>query len=174
MELRRLEAPFGLAVRKALDAFDCGNEDVNGFLRRYAEPIALHGLGTVLVLMEDQRIVSFASLSFASIVLTNSEKGAFRSVTTAFGALRIGSIGTSVAHQGRSRGSTLLQATVGLGRKVSELVSVRYLVADANDSRVAWYQARGWVVNDARKERERLAGRGLTSMRFDLLRPVAD
>jgi hypothetical protein len=173
VELRRLEAPFEPGLRSALDAFDCGNEQVNGFLQGYAETIADHGLGTVLVLTEGREILSFASLSFASIVLTNSEKGEFRSVTTAFGALRIGSIGTAVTHQGRSCGSTLLQATVGLARKVSELVGVRYLVADANNDRVGGYEGRGWVTNDAKKERERLGARNLTSMRFDLLRPVA-
>jgi hypothetical protein len=92
-------------------------------------------------------------------------------VTTAFGAVRIGSIGTATAHQGRSCGSTVLQATVALARQVSDVIPVRYVVADANDERISWYQGRGWVVNGALKERDRLAGRSLTSMRFDLRRP---
>jgi GNAT superfamily N-acetyltransferase len=173
MELRRLKAPFEFGVRSAIDAFDCDNQQVNGFLRHYAEPIVDQGLGTVLVLVEDGEILSFVSLSFASMTLTNSEKGAFRSVTTAFGAVRIGSIGTATRHQGRSCGSTLLQATVGRARRISEIVGVRYLMADANDDRVSWYQGRGWVTNGALKERDRLAGRKLTSMRFDLRRSVA-
>ena len=58
MELRRLEAPFEPGLRSALDAFDCGNEQVNGFLRGYAETIVDHGLGTVLVLTEGREILS--------------------------------------------------------------------------------------------------------------------
>lgn len=113
MELRRLKAPFEPRVRSAIEAFDCGNSQVNGFLRDYAEPIVDQDLGTVLVLVEHGEILSFVSLSFAGMTLTNSEKGVFRSVTTAFGAVRIGAIGTATAHQGRSCGSDLLQATVG-------------------------------------------------------------
>lgn len=82
--------------------------------------------------------------------------------------LRIGSIGTATPHQGRSCGSTVLRATAALARRVSETVGVRYLVADANQDHVSWYQGRGWVTNRSRKERDRLAGRALTSMRFDL------
>src|SRR5215216_2828073 len=104
MQLGRLEAPFEQRLRAAITAFDCGNEQVNGYLQGYAETIVAHGLGTVLVLTEGSEIRGFVSLSFASIVLTNSEKGSFRSVRTAFGAVRVGSIGTALQHQGRSCG----------------------------------------------------------------------
>jgi hypothetical protein len=174
MQLGRLEAPFEPKLRAALTAFDCGNEQVNGYLRLYAETIVAHGLGTVLVLTEDSEIVGFVSLSFSSIVLTNSEKGSFRSVRTAFGAVRVGSIGTAIRHQGRSCGSTLLHATVGLAHRVADFVGVRFLVADANNDHVDWYRRRGWVLNDARRERDRLEGRNVTSMRFDLQRPAAE
>jgi hypothetical protein len=172
MQLGRLEAPFEPDLRVAIEAFDCGNPEVNGYLHRYAETIVAHGLGTVLVLTEGTEILGFVSLSFSSIVLTNSEKGTFRAVRTAFGSLRIGSIGTATRHQGRSCGSTLLHATVGLAHRVSGLVGVRFLVADANNDHVGWYGRRGWVPNDARRERDRLEGRSLTSMRFDLQRPA--
>ncbi len=168
MELRRLKGPFEPHVQRAIEAFDCGNSEVNGFLRHYAEPIVDHRLGTVLVLVEDGEILSFVSLSFASVSLTNAEKGVFRAVTTAYGAVRIGSIGTATRHQGRSCGSALLQATVARARRVSETVGLRYLVADANQERVSWYREHGWVANRSRKEQDRLAGRALTSMRFDL------
>lgn len=125
------------------------------------------------MLSDDAEILGFVSLSFSSIVLTNSEKGAFREVRTAFGALRIGSIGTAMPHQRRACGSTLLQASAALARRVSELVGVRFLVADANNDQVGWYERRGWVLNDAQRERERLHGRRLTSMRFDIQQPVA-
>lgn len=91
MQLGRLEAPFEPKLRAAITAFDCGNEQVNGYLQGYAETIVAHELGTVLVLTEDRAILGFVSLSFSSIVLTNSEKGSFRSVRTAFGAVRVGS-----------------------------------------------------------------------------------
>jgi hypothetical protein len=172
MQLGRFEAPVEPGLRAAIEAFDCGNPEVNGYLQRYAETIVAHGLGTVLVLTEEKEILGFVSLSFSSIVLTNSEKGTFRAVRTAFGALRIGSIRTAVAHQGRSCGSTLLYATVGLAHRVSDFVGVRFLVADANNDHVGWYGRRGWVPNDARRERDRLEGRNVTSMRFDLQRPA--
>ena len=173
MQLGRLEAPFEPKLRAAITAFDCRNEQVNGYLQGYAEMIVAHDLGTVLVLTEGGEILGFVSLSFSSIILTNSEKGSFRSVRTAFGAVRVGSIGTAIQYQGRSCGSTLLHAAVGLAHRVSELIGVRFLVADANNDHVDWYGRRGWVPNDARRERDRLEGRSLTSMRFDLQRPSA-
>lgn len=174
MQLGHLEAPFEPRLRTAITAFDCGNEQVNGYLHGYAETIVAHGLGTVLALTEGAEILGLVSLSFSSIVLTNSEKGSFRSVKTAFGAVRVGSIGTVIGHQGRSCGSTLLHAAVGLAHRVSGFIGVRFLVADANNDHVDWYGRRGWVLNDARRERDRLEGRNVTSMRFDLLRPAAE
>jgi hypothetical protein len=78
MQLGRLEAPVGPGLRAAIEAFDCGNPEVNGYLQRYAETIVAHGLGTMLVLTDGKEILGFVSLSFSSIVLTNSEKGTFR------------------------------------------------------------------------------------------------
>jgi hypothetical protein len=105
MQLGRLEAPFEPKLRAAITAFDCGNQQVNGYLQGYA-----------------------------------------------------------IRHQGRSCGSTLLHATVGLAHRVSDFVGVH----------VDWYRRRGWVLNDARRERDRLEGRNVTSMRFDLQRPAAE
>jgi hypothetical protein len=47
-------------------------------------------------------------------------------------------------------------------------------VSDFVGVHVDWYRRRGWVLNDARRERDRLEGRNVTSMRFDLQRPAAE
>jgi hypothetical protein len=64
MQVGRLEAPFESKLRAAITAFDCGNEQVNGYLQGYAQTIVAHGLGTVLVLTEGSGILGFVSLSF--------------------------------------------------------------------------------------------------------------
>ncbi|MGK2938925.1 MAG: GNAT family N-acetyltransferase [Solirubrobacteraceae bacterium] len=86
-----------------------------------------------------------------------------------FGALRVAMIGVHQDRQRRGHGSHLLKYVEGLAATISELVSVRYLVADANPERHDWYLARGWQDNNSEAERKRTGN--AISMRFDLHAP---
>lgn len=76
-------------------------------------------------------------------------------------------IGIDVAHQGHGYGDELLDAVVGLARRVHETVSVRFLVADANRRLQEWYEGHNFEVNRSPKENPEDESATL-SMRLDL------
>lgn len=91
-----------------------------------------------------------------------------------FGALRIQMIGIDHRHQGNGHGIDLLRGITGLARKLSRDVAVRYLLADANIRKVEWYEAAGFVPNQAKREIDRLDPERSVSMRLDLLESLRD
>lgn len=116
-------------------------------------------------------MVGYATLTFDSVRLTNTEKRRMEELVgiAEFGAVRIQMIGVDHRHQGTRCGIGLLEAITGLARKLSQDVAVRFLLADANLRKVAWYEARGFVANRAERERDRTDPERSVSMRLDLL-----
>jgi ribosomal protein S18 acetylase RimI-like enzyme len=113
----------------------------------------------------------YATLTFDSVRLTNSEKKQMEELIgiAEFGAVRIQMIGIDHRHQRTHCGQALLEAITGLARKLSQDVAVRFLLADANIHKIAFYEAAGFVANRAEKERDRTDPERSVSMRLDLL-----
>lgn len=150
-------------------------KNVNGFLRdsRYL-PGLQHGISSTYLLLDpdkDPILVGYATLTFDSVRLTNSEKKAMEELIgiSQFGAVRIQMIGIDHRHQRTRCGSDLLESITGLARRLSQDIAVRYLLADANVRRMAFYEAAGFVRNQAKKEAERTDVERSVSMRLDLL-----
>lgn len=183
-QLRRLALPIDEQLSRAIGDFDCvgdGHDDdpvaenVNGFLAdgRY-KPGLEHGISSTYLLLDPEVepvLVGYATLTFDSVRLTNAEKRKMEELVgiAEFGAVRIQMIGVDRRHQNKRYGIALLEAITGVARKLSEVVAVRYLLADANIRKVAWYEARGFVPNRAKVERERPDPERSVSMRLDLL-----
>jgi len=183
-ELRRLAPPIGEALDRAISEFNCVPEDrqddpvaetVCDFLRRRKfEPGIRSGISSTYLFIDPETappLVGYATLTFDSIRLTNSEKKKFEDLAgiRQFGALRIQMIGVDRRHHGTGYGKLLLESITGLARQLRSTVACRYILADANLRRVEWYEGRGFVPNQHETETERLRKRGRSvSMRFDL------
>ena len=117
--------------------------------------------------------MGYATLTFDSVRLTNSEKKKMEDLIgiSQFGAIRIQMIGVDHRHHRTRCGSALLEAVTGLGRKLSQDIAVRFILADANVRRIDFYEAAGFVRNQARKEAERTDPERSVSMRLDLIDP---
>jgi GNAT superfamily N-acetyltransferase len=155
-------------------------ENVNGFLtdRRY-EPGLRHGISSTYLFIDgeaDPPLVGYATLTFDSVRLTNSEKRQLEDLVgiAEFGAVRIQMIGVDRRHQGTRCGIALLEAITGLARKLSQDLAVRFLLADANIKKVEWYEAAGFVRNQAKRYKERPNPERSISMRLDLLESLRD
>lgn len=119
----------------------------------------------------DPMLVGYATLTFDSVRLTNSEKKQMEELIgiAEFGAVRIQMIGIDHRHQRTHCGQALLEAITGLARKLSQDVAVRFLLADANIHKIEFYEAAGFVANKAEKEKDRTDPKRSVSMRLDLL-----
>jgi GNAT superfamily N-acetyltransferase len=183
-QLRRLALPIDEQLSRVIAGFNClGDrhqddpvaENVNGFLAdgRF-KPGLEHGISSTYLFLDpeaDPVLVGYATLTFDSVRLTNTEKRRMEELVgiAEFGAVRIQMIGVDHRHQGTRCGIGLLEAITGLARKLSQDVAVRFLLADANIRKVAWYEACGFVANRAERERDRTDPERSVSMRLDLL-----
>lgn len=188
-KLRRLALPVDEDLSRVLSEFDCLGErhdgdpvaeNVNGFLTdgRY-EPGLRRGISSTYLFVDGDAappLVGFATLTFDSVRLTNSEKRQMEDLVgiAEFGAVRIQMIGIDHRHQGNHHGIALLEGITGLARRLSQVVAVRFLLADANIHKVEWYEAAGFVRNQAKREAERTDPERSVSMRLDLLESLRD
>jgi ribosomal protein S18 acetylase RimI-like enzyme len=187
-----LEPPLGEGLMDALESFDCvrsysgGEPDagelmVREFLAHAAVRAADAGASTTYVASDPELaggvVLGYITLTLSHVRLTAGEKraGGMRDAWGAdFGALRIGMIGTDRRYAGQGFGHRLLQTAIDSAVVMSEQVTVRFIIADAVDTQLAWYERQGFVVNRSRAELERLArvrestGVAATSMRLDL------
>lgn len=175
--------PLAAPLFEAIGDFNCLGEkhgddpvaaNVNGFLSdgRFIAGLR-HGVSATYLWVDPEaepQIVGYATLTFDSVRLTNTEKRRMEGIGFSdFGALRIQMIGIDHRHQGNGHGSDLLRSVTGLARKLSRDVAVRFLLADANVRKVAWYESAGFVPNQAKRYESRPDPERSISMRLDLL-----
>lgn len=188
-QLRQLALPIEEPLLRAIRGFDClGSrhvadpvaENVNEFLvgGRFL-PGLEQGISSTYLLLDyegNPPLLGYATLTFDSVRLTNSEKRRTQDLLGIgeFGALRIQMIGIDRRHQGEGFGTALLEAITGLARRLSNDVALRFLLADANVRKAGWYRTRGFIENRAQRERERIDTARSISMRLDLLEALSD
>lgn len=139
-----------IAKRHNRDAFDCGEEALNEFLRRYAR--RSHDLGgakTFLAISDadNESILGFYSLSPASVAYAATpevvRRGLARHDVPAF---RLARLAVDLKFQGHGIGGQLLLAA---GRRcisaASEVGGVALLIDAKNDKVAAWYGSYGAV-----------------------------
>ena len=85
-----------------------------------------------------------------------------------FGALRLVMIGVDSEFHRQGHGDTLLRWTVGKALSLAEQVAFRFIIADVNLVRKAWYDKRQFVVNRAAIYNPDEPERSTISMRLDL------
>ncbi len=87
-------------------AFDCGNDDINHYLKTMANQHAKNSIAKTHVLTENQRdILGFYTL--VNITLDNSDL-AIKGYPRQIGAILISRIGVAMAHQGKGISKLLL------------------------------------------------------------------
>lgn len=185
-QLRRLALPLDEQLSRVIAEFNCLGEDhqddpvaqnVNHFLTDgRCEQGLQHGISSTYLLLDtekDPALIGYATLTFDSVRLTNSEKREMEELggIAQFGAIRIQMIGIDHRYQRTRCGSALLEAITGLARKLSQDIAVRFLLADANVKRIGFYEAAGFVRNQAKREADRTDSERSVSMRLDLIDP---
>lgn len=137
-------------ISKAHDreAFDCGEAELNEFLRRHARQSHERGGAKTFVatpLDEDKRVLGFYSLSPASIAYARTpalvKKGLARYDVPVF---RLGRLAVDRTVQGQSLGGQLLLiAGRRCIRAAAEVGGVALLIDAKNERVAAWYKAYG-------------------------------
>jgi GNAT superfamily N-acetyltransferase len=132
------------------EAFDCGEEALNEFLRRYARRShELGGAKTFLAIddAEDKGILGFYSLSPASVAYARTPEAARRGLAHHdVPGFRLARLAVDRQFQGRGIGGQLLLAAGRRCLRAAAEVGGVVLVIDAKNERVAdWYASYGAV-----------------------------
>jgi GNAT superfamily N-acetyltransferase len=143
------ETPVSKAHNR--DAFDCGEPELNEFLRRHARQSNEGGGAKTFVAApsegDDSRVLGYYSLSPASIAYARTpiivKKGLARDDVPVF---RLGRLAVDLTMQGRGLGGQLLLAA---GRRclraATEVGGVALLIDAKNDRVAGWYETYGAI-----------------------------
>ena len=140
------EAPISKSHDR--EAFDCGDAELNEFLRRHARQSHERGGAKTFVATpvdDGRRVLGFYSLSPASVDYARTpalvKKGLARYDVPVF---RLGRLAVDLAAQGQSLGGQLLLAAGRRCIRAAAEVGGVALLIDAKNARVAaWYEAYG-------------------------------
>lgn len=124
--------------------FDCGNEWLNDYLKRYARQNTANGSSRtyVAVLPTETRVCGYFTLSAGAVALADfpesERKGRPRLVPT----VHLGRLAVALECQGQGLGLSLLRAAMETTTQVEELVGVAVLELWAIDNAARNYYAR--------------------------------
>lgn len=148
-----------------LASFDCGDEEINRFLRDEAFREQELGFNTTILLYYGGELAAFVSTLADSILLHENEKDEstpYASVP----AIKIGRLGTDKRFQGLGLGAFLVKYVFGQAIEVSEnYCGVRMVTLDAYPNRVSYYESLGFVRNQHSRYSKRTKN---VSMRYDI------
>lgn len=136
--------------------FDCGNDPLNEYLRRYAEQHRKKGISATYVLVDSDdpaKILGYYTLSAAEVAnehLTDGDRK--RLPRYPVPCFRMGRLACSLDCRGQGFGKLLLGCAVDRCLKVREQLGAYALLVDAKDeSARAFYQRFGFTsLRDAR------------------------
>jgi len=150
--MRNIFWPFKkiMKLSKADDlrAFDCGNVDFNDFIINDAlRDQAVGNSVTYLGLIKGRPVayISLVSGAFQTKSIERAHIGDYhyRQVP----AIKIARLATDIHFQYQGCGSTLLEYSIAVARKIKEFVGCRLIVTDALSERIRWYCARGFLLS---------------------------
>jgi GNAT superfamily N-acetyltransferase len=158
-----------------VSGFDCGDADLNEFLKNDAARYQAEHLSHTRLAFLQGALVGYITLLADCIILKTSEKQRvleqlldFHQAVYTFPALKIGRLGVQNASKGTGVGTQLLKYAVGLVVRLNTELNVgcRFITLDAYPGSVTWYQKNGFLFNKHYKTPEKTH----PSMRYDILK----
>ena len=152
-----------------LSKFDCGDKDINEFLKEDALIYQEKKLATTTLFISNDEVIGFFSTAADSIKLKLNEKESHaiqNKPMSEFPAIKISRIGRDMKYKNQKIGEAILKWAVGYILKCSEMTAVRFVTVDAYPKKFEWYEQFGFKPNlDNRYTKKDHH----VSMRYDLL-----
>lgn len=155
-----------------ISAFDCGDADLNDFLKNdcfhYQREYLSH---TRLVFNEGKQLVAFLTLLNDSILLKTKEKKkliGYRWIISSFPAVKIGRLAIAKKFQRQGIGKELVKYTIGLVVRLNKELHIgsRFITLDAYPVSIPFYERCGFVFN----LHPDYSAKTHPSMRYDLIK----
>lgn len=138
-------APEKLGDHHAIAEFDCGNHELNRFLKKYAFINQLSGNSTTYVSCHAGKVVGFYTITLASI----SHKEAPKKVSAdqpryPIPVILLARLAVDLQHQSKGLGKGLLKDAIMRAAMVADIAGCRAFLVHAKDDQArAWYEQFG-------------------------------
>ncbi len=150
----------------ALDSFDCGDADLNEFLKIDSFGYRDQLIAKTFLVIHKEQVVAFFSVMNDAIKLKLEETNAAQNLTRLheYPALKVGRLGVDENYQRRGLGRICLGFILGLGRKINEASACRFITVDSYPESILFYERQGFIRNQIYERKQ-----NFVSMRLDLL-----
>lgn len=129
-----------------LRRFDCGEENLNEFLRFYAKQNDEKGLGRTFVLEDENTILGYYTLASAQIEFDHLPDGLSKRLPRyPAPPIRLARLAVAKEKQRQGIGKTLLQYALKRIMLVSVNAGVAFIIVDAKESAFGFYEKYGFV-----------------------------
>lgn len=126
--------------------FDCGVEDLNLYLQKYANQDQKRSLTRVYVLAEGEEIIGYYSVSAHSVSRDNLPENERLGGYEALPFLLLGRLAVDKNHQGKGYGDALILHAFQTTAHAAEIIGVMGMIVDAkNEKAAAYYKDFGFV-----------------------------
>ena len=149
-----------------IEDFDCGDEDLNAFLREDALIQQEQELSRTTLFTKKGELVGFCTLLTDKLVLSKEIRKTLEPEYIPYKdipALKLGRFALQKKYQQQGVGTLMIKYALGKALNVSEEVGCRVMTVDAYKQRLEWYMKRGFELNEDPFETE-----DTVSLRYDL------
>jgi len=147
-----LQPPSLLDEAHRLDAFDCGMDSLNDWLKRRARANQVSGASrTYVVTDEEGRVAGYYCLASGALTLAQAPGGVRRNMPDPIPMAILGRLAVDRNWQGHGLGAALLRDAVERTRAASNILGIRGLLVHAlSDDAKAFYERYGFVASPER------------------------
>jgi GNAT superfamily N-acetyltransferase len=147
--------PF-VSTEHNVSGFDCGDDDLNDFLKTDAAKYQTDHLSHTRIVLLNGALVGYITLLTDCIILQTSEKKkaldearAYHQHIYTFPAVKIGRIGIQKEFQRSGIGKQLLIYTIGVVFRMNRELNIacRFITLDAYPQSVPWYEKHNFIFN---------------------------
>lgn len=130
-----------------IGSFDCGNEELNGWLQRHASASHRADLARTYLAVDGPVVAGYVSLTTGSVRPTDAPKRLVRGMPRyPIGTVLVARLAVDRQYQGRRIGSRLLAEALHRAVAASDAAAARLVVVDAvDDAAVDFYRRWGFV-----------------------------
>jgi ribosomal protein S18 acetylase RimI-like enzyme len=141
LRVKRLDADHDLG------AFDSGNEELDGWLKRHALAAQQMDSARTFVLTSNDRVVGYFSLTMGSVLRQDAPAKLVRGMPAyPIGTVLLARLAVDRRDQGNGVGALLLSEALRKAVDAGEAAAARLLIVDAiDDQAVRFYQRFGFV-----------------------------
>lgn len=161
----------GLTEDHNVDGFDCGDEDINEFLKEWALKYnsLKYARTYVMVNEENGDIIAYATVLNGVVELTDLDTTDFPCFPyPRMPAVLLARVGRDTEYRGKGLGKEMILYCIGLAHDLSESVGCRLAVVDSYTDRVKLYEDLGFV-RCSEEEPEEDGERKTVKLYYDLV-----